>query len=402
MRNFLLILLICCIVFFDNIYNTILSVSGIYDNSGQMKYLCIGIFAIALFLYLPKYVLANLSIRRAHIKLYIWTAIIISLYCLSGLIYSGMPQEYTSSLLRVGSSCFAASLCGLMLSDSDDGADYLTMLLPFFTIALTIIVFVFAFSPFIMIKDSDYGWNYQSISYCMAYCFVLNAYCLITKPTSINNFLAAFRNVMIAVTMFANVYLCLNAGGRGATVLLLLSIVFLCIFSLKRKLISCSRLLILFLIFVGCILIISNYMDLWSSDGFYRVTHMLERNTEEREKSYSDALHFWLSSPIFGYGVGSIWHTVGFYSHNFLTDMLAETGLLGICILGVVLIPAFVRVYLHSKYDSKSLFVIFYFSCDLIMHCFSGYWITSEALWLMLGYSFSISFVKQPELRNTK
>ena len=99
-----------------------------------------------------------------------------------------------------------------------------------------------------------------------------------------------------------------------------------------------------------------------------------------------------LGSPIFGYGIGSIWHTVGHYSHNFFTDVLAEGGMIGFLLMFFLLFKALVRIYKFSIVDKNLVLVMFYSFTGLIMLMFSAYWFDNEQFWFLMGAAWSVDY----------
>lgn len=378
------------IVFLEPIYNTYLSLNNITDNSGQLQYLTIFTFLMSILLYIESIITELKSIPFLHIKIFVCTIITLLLYMLSGAIYEDMPQGYTSSMLRFGSSCVAALLGGIMINQYGK-LNTVCKILPWITVLITISVGFYGYSGASMVKEDDFGWNYQNISYCMADCFLFNSFVLffLKNRNESMPIISHIKTIIITLCIIANAFLCINGGGRGANILLLLSFVLV----LYRLILNKDKKNLYFTATISLILVVffyvSNHLSLWDSDGFYRATHIFEYNTETRESSYSDAIYYWTESPLWGYGIGSIWHTVGFYSHNLFCDWLAEGGVMLFLLMLFITAKSFRNLFYATNINPNYYFAIFYGFTGFVMLLFSGYWFDCEAVWFTIGAAFA-------------
>ena len=390
MWNKLFAIYINLLFFMNPLYNTYLSLRGISQESGQLQYICIALFIFSLVFYFKWYIFGPNKITWRQVRIFVAMFIIGFLYYLSGVIYHDMPHGYYAAFLYWGSMGISAVLAGIMINRIDRLIE-VSKLLPIFTIFTTIIVSIYAYNGSEMVRNNDYNWNYQSISYFMANCFLFNAYYLFFFKNT-KSFITKIIKIAVSITMVANLFLKLNAGGRGATVLIIFSIFYLLYYLLRNHIIKPHNLILICLAFILIFIYIANSFNLWESSGFDRVTHMLQYNTETRENSYTIAIQYWTMSPFIGYGVGSIWHTVGFYSHNLFCDLLSESGVIGTSIILSLLIISLTRIYKLTRLYNEYMLILFYSFTGLIMLMFSSYWISNETFWFILSAALSIDF----------
>ena len=136
--------------------------------------------------------------------------------------------------------------------------------------------------------------------------------------------------------------------------------------------------------------LLANRLNVFNTVGAERVIDTLTTD-EYRVKYWRDALNVFGESPLWGHGVGSIWWTVGFYSHNIVTDLLAETGIIGAGIVLFIIVSCFVSGIKRSRHYSLDLFMLIMFAGVMTEVSFSGYWISSPKIFLMFGYVFGMS-----------
>ena len=277
------------IFFMMPLFNTYLSIRGIHQESGQLQYFCILLFVLAIVFFIKFYVIGEGHLSYRHFLIFGGMIAVGVLYCLTGAIYGNMPRGYYSALLYWGSMCISSVLAGIMINDRSRLVE-VSRLIPFFTIFTTLSVAFFAYLGADMVYDNDFNWNYQSISYFMARCFLFNAYYLFFFKENIRTRYNKIIKLLVFITMIANLFLELNAGGRGATVLIVFAIIYLLSYLVINKILSLPKVLLSAIFFLIIFIILANHLNLWESSGFHRVTHMLEYNTETRENSYSLAL----------------------------------------------------------------------------------------------------------------
>ena len=278
-------------------------------------------------------------------------------------------------------------------------------LLPLFLIIVSLAVgYVVLFSSFFgfMLNGAGTGFDYQNSSYYLSYCFSYSFFYVFFYQKDNKEKKGCLGSIIYFAVIFLIFFCavgCILGGGRGAFVYLVVISIYLVYRVIQRSRGSSKIKYILILSVVGVLMIlIANYFDIFHSVGAERVSKGLTTDVL-RMQSWTDALNAFADSPIFGWGIGSIWWTVGFYSHNILTDFLAEMGLLGTTIMLTVLTKMVVSMFQRSKVNSFDMFLLLLFLGSLVQATFSGYWISSFKLFLIFGYVFGASKTKQESIQ---
>ena len=378
--------------FFHPIFHAYLSLRGVEQGSGQKQYFNIVISIIAWLLFLHYYLLGKEKITKHHLRVFICAVIVGVCYLLTGQIHSGSSHGYQASLLGWGSIGLSGLLAGMMIMNKRRIIE-VSKLIPFFSILTTVVITSFTYVAGEIVRSgNEFGWDYQIISYYMADCFLLNAYYLIFFKDKPKNIFQKALNIAVVITMFVNAFQAYYAGGRGGAILQTFALIYIIWYLRKNKYISVIHLAFITVFFVVGFMYIANRMDLMGSEGYGRLTDFSSLNNDGRVELYNSAFYYWKSSPIFGYGIGSIWYTVGYYSHNFFTDVLAEGGMIGFLLMMILLYKALVRLYIFSKLDKNFVLVMFYSFTGLIMLLFSAYWFDNEQFWFLMGAAWSIDY----------
>ena len=382
------------LIFFHPIFHAFLSLRGIEQESGQKQYFNIALSVYAWIMFIHYYIIGKERITKFHRRLLSSAVIVGVCYWLTGQYLSGSPHGYNASFLGWGSAGISGMLAGMMIMDNKRITE-VSRLIPYFSIATTLIITAFTFVAGEVVKnDNEFGWDYQVISYYMADCFLLNAYFLLFFKDRKRNLYQKIINFAVVITMFLDAFQVYNSGGRGGAVLQTFAIIYILWYLYKNKYISNYHLFLIVLVSIIVFFIIANKMNLWDSAGMGRITNSDSKGFDGRLELYDSAINYWMKSPIIGYGLGSIWYTVGFYSHNFFTDVLAEGGMIGFLIMITILFKALVRVYRFSIADQKLVLVMFYSFTGLIMLLFSTYWFDNEQFWFLMGAVWSVDCQK--------
>lgn len=386
------------VIFADEIFYSYMAFRGIAVESGmkaQMAYLISGIGYLILVIDALK---GNVSKR--NFKQLLVLGMLLLLYWMTGLFYSPSDVHYKAYLLTYGAYCLPAAIAGMHFARNMDMVS-INKLLPYFVIPLTLIIGTTMGSYLAsgsMLTNDESGLNYQTVSYFTSYFYAYSAYYCFFSGVSHKGFYGRVLYLMMIITMFLNAGLCLLGGGRGAFVY----IVFITIYMIGLMYNSNKRNRWQVTVLVAAIAIVfvllSNKYGIFESDGVARVTQHLT-DDDSRKGLWKTALHYFYESPILGWGLGSIWWTVGFYSHNILTDLLAETGIVGTIIVVYTLWLIFSRLYRMYKCDKSIVFVILVFLGTLLQVTFSGYWISSHQLFFAFGFVFAIDLKKWMKTR---
>lgn len=313
------------------------------------------------------------------------------LYFTTSAFYDTPPENYTSYILRYCSICVSACIVGIYMAYHPCQYE-IDRLLPFFVIPIGIIlgsVCIDSISNMKYIKNES-GLNYQNVAYGMAELYAYSCYYVFFSKV-------AKEHRYLRLSMFAMIFyfaaFCFVAGGRGAVVFLCFITVFITWLLYKglriNKALFVLSLLFCILVFIG----VSIYFDVWNSVGFARVAERLD-DASSRAGIYEKSIEVFLDSYGLGCGLGSIWWTVGIYSHNIFLDLLAEIGIIGCIVVCAVFFLMLKRIFSLVSMDKSYLFILLCFLKTFVVTIFSTYWISSYQIWLLFGFVFSLNSFK--------
>lgn len=392
LRDIAITILFLFCIFFDEIFNCSLIITGTVVDTGIKQYEAIvfagGVYILMLFDIIRKRFLG------IDFRIFLLMSIVLLLYYMTQFFYSPLIQGYTSYLLVFGSECIPAAYLGSKVLEIRKHGE-IDYYLVFFVIPISFVigtVGLYYASMNELVKNDDSGLNYQTMSYFMAYSYSYCCYLLFFSNEFKDNS-KIIKKIAIIATALMSIAICAVSGGRGALYFLVLFTLFLLYIGIKIKKISKERALFLLITIIVLSLSILTYFDFWNSAGLERVMSRLTEH-ETRNELYGYAYSSFLDSPLIGNGLGSVWWTVGYYSHNIFLDFLTEAGLLGLLLFVIISGKALYIIY-RSSTDSLSplsYFILFVYIGILFHDLFSGYWIGSMHLFLAYGYAFSLSY----------
>lgn len=97
--------------------------------------------------------------------------------------------------------------------------------------------------------------------------------------------------------------------------------------------------------------------------------------------------------------VGSIWYTVGYYSHNIVMDLLAETGIIGTTFFLSLLLKTFLGLYRLMRYQKTAILLSVIFLGTLLKYTFSGYYLGAYNLFMMCSFVYVMNNSQKTHLR---
>ena len=336
------------------------------------------------------YVLKDCARRPIKINLNLFIISILSfiitlLFFLTRYNYSTANVMYESELLCWGASSLPAFFCGFLYTKED--SDDIQKKLPFIIIPLTIIISYVSFTTTgrtsaDRILDEATGMNYQSIAYYMAQLFGLTVFCILSE----HNKERIYTNIILYIILIIQFITCFLSGGRGGLVVLLLYFIFFIYKKLKTQRINIISILGILLSIIILIFFIKKY-NIVNSTGFSRLLETLHQGDLNRAILQAKALESFNEAPILGHGIGSIFFEIGTYSHNFIIDIMVETGIIGSIIIILFIIKCL--FFLIKNKNCNSLFMTIIFIYAITLNTFSGYWLANHLLWFVFGYIIS-------------
>lgn len=264
-----------------------------------------------------------------------------------------------------------------------------TQLILVFDVILSVVCF-FALTRGNSLTSGGYiydtsGFLYQNISYYSAYGLGMNMFLLNEykgKPRT------KWLSVLFLVLTLVQLFSAFMSGGRGGVFLavVLLAYGLLTIYGFRRayKMVLPAAITVIAVIFI-----FPSVIDRFgvSMSGLSRVlsffsTRNTDRSTIGRAVFARNAMTAFNERPAFGHGIGSIFYLVGNYSHNVFTDVLAETGVVGLIIVTLILISFLRKVRWLYKEGSFYRFLLMVFVCGISLNLFSGYLWVNQHVWL--------------------
>ena len=224
--------------------------------------------------------------------------------------------------------------------------------------------------------------DYQSLSYMAAYSAGLALSLLLTLDQK----RLRERNIAIIIVVTALLTILLS-GGRGGLVTYILFLITFAFLYIKTRNLSLQTILKIVLVIIAFIVIIQMIITFaansnLATSGFSRIVRFLSGNEASgRDGLRRAAINSFLTSPIWGHGIGSVFYEIGGYSHNIFTDIMVEFGIIGIVIFCSMLIRFFIRVKKLINEDVRNCTWLFVFLCGFVMSLFSGYYIAIFPLW---------------------
>lgn len=380
------------VVFFDELFNCTAIVRGFAVDTGMKQYEAMLLAAIGYSMMGYDILKRRINKREHRTLTFLFT--ILLLYILTPIFYDGSQEKHYTYLLTFGSECIPAAYIGIRLARSVSLLR-INRILPYAVIPISILIGTVGWAAAMMgvtvsgagQETSETGLNYQSLSYFMAFSYTY-AFCYVfygNQGEGMNNLL----RYTMAVDMLFCAAICLMSGGRGAFVYIVAISTFLLFYYLKssKKRRGRAILIITFLSIVSIFLVSS--LGIMQSVGMERVLGNLTEDNV-RSELYQSAFDAFLSSPIFGRGIGSVWWTVGFYSHNMVLDLLAETGVIGTIFLLNIIWRTIWKLYKLSNVDKLYLFFLLVMAGELTSCLFSGYYIAAFKIYFVCAFIYCL------------
>lgn len=391
MLEFLLLLTL----FLRPVYSGILLVFGIGTEQLPLSVVYIGVALIDYcYIFIKRF-----FTYKIEEQVWVSTLVMVALFILqfvTGFKYSGISNgEFMNSILSYVSLSIPAFLMGCMFVEKNDYS-MLGKMLPIFIIVLSGVTMYADFSTMkswdgLVYNENSYNIDYQNCTYYAAYAFGLTAYYLLySEELQVGQRIQKLRWLFF-VLLPVQIFVVLTAGGRGGALLGgFLVVYYVSVFMIKYRKVPGFYLsggMVLLALITGTVLFFSKNGE--GIRGFSRIASFFENPQDSsRNWLYVSAIEHFLNKPIFGNGVGSVWFTVGYYSHNIFCDLLCETGIIGTG-LGLIVLGSYVMKSLkmiRKKPIHQFGILIFFFV--FIMLLFSGYYLTEPMLWFALAFAF--------------
>lgn len=327
----------------------------------------------------------NIPLRAFNNVLVISVSVVVLFY-ITRFFYDKVDVRYEAYFLSMGVRFVPALLAGTVMLKSNLYLRSMEKAMLPFVLFYTVVLAKVIFSAKIGVNigasfNLEGGMNYQNMSYYSIFAFGMTLYMF-----SYGHF-GTFLRYAILVLAFLQVIMTLMTGGRGAFVL---AIIFAMYFGTRKF--SMSRIVLYVIITVVLCVILQTLLthNAVMAQGMGRIMNFFNSSNsvmnDNRWVRWGLAWDAFLDSPICGHGLGSVFYKVGFYSHNILTDILCEGGI----VLLIFFIILLLKFYKCSKYlikkDARYIILTIIFLCSFVSLLFSGYYLANSGLWFALAY----------------
>lgn len=388
LKRFYIPLLAVFVVLFEELFYGILVATGTVAETGIKQNQAIVLSMLTYPLIVFDFMRGKIYRYELHV-LFLLFFIILLLLITPYLFIWGAPS-YRTYLLTFGSECVPAAYIGIRLARDDSWSD-LGLLLPFLLIPTSLLIASIGFQYAAMnalVSGDESGLSYQSVSYFMAFGFTYFCYFMFFGKADTFFKGSVMKSMSLLMALVCGVG-CLMGGGRGAMVYLLFSIMILSFYILRQTHKNRFLIFLFISVFLMLVVYIVSQTGILESAGMARIVSLIDED-ETREQLYAEAWNLFLESPLWGHGVGSIWWTIGLYSHNLFLDLLAETGLLGTSVVVLVLIMTTLVLYRLSVEKKEGVLLLLIYLGALVYYTFSGYWLSAPKLFLVCTFAYCL------------
>ena len=390
-KTYLVPFMVLFTIFIGEMEYSILILSGSIEDSNAKYILAIFLAVIGYSLFIGDLLNGKIQKRDKNILLVLF--LILILYLSTSFFY-GLKNKYISYLLAFVAESIPAAYIGIRLSKSPN-IEKINVLLPFFIIPTTLLIGTIGLRYAMMaelassMSDESAGLGYQSLSYFMAFSYSYSCYFLFIMKGK-TGIIWFFVRCIMALLMLFSALICLTAGGRGGFVFIVAISLFLLYYYIKSSKKSRIKALLVVTILILLIVYLIGQFNVMESVGMERV---MDRLTEDdaRKFLFQRAYDAFLEAPIIGNGVGSIWWTVGFFSHNMFMDILAETGVVGGLFFSSIILFTIRKLLMSAKAHPIYILLFIVFFGALVHNMFSGYWVSAIKLFFVCSFVFSLS-----------
>ncbi len=381
-------------VYVKEMFFSILAMLGIDKSGGsymQIMYIGMTIICILTFVYQMVFRL-NIS-RQELIMIFAFGLLLLAFLFVPRIFYRNAGPVYQSQLLTAFSSVLSAFLMGILIKRGNF-INSMSRAVPWFviinTISSTLVTFNSSDETSGGYLQDDSGFNYQDLSYFIAFTFALNIFYIKNqhKIEGKSVFKRPGWNTFFQCLIPVHMLLVMLAGGRGAFILVcLLSVYYFVMDSANWKK-NAKNLVLIFgaAMFLFAIVPTANL----EYSGFDRITNMFAGVLDSgRVDLRRRAFNAFLRNPFIGNGSGSVYPFFKVYTHNMFTDILMEYGIVGMVVV-VIMLERMIKGMrtLIRQNPCNHLVAVMAISCFTQL-MLSGYYLSSTMLWFVVGYVFA-------------
>lgn len=392
LKEYFIPAMVLLVIFLSEICSCTQILTGIADTSVVEHAWAILLAGIAYLMLMADWMKGKLTNR--NILVFDFLLVTLVLYFTTSFFYNETRPLHFSYLLVFISESIPAAYLGMRLARGGD-FDKINDLLPFFVIPFALLIGTIGIQYATMgerVRNDESGLNYQTVSYYTAFSYSYAAYYVFLKQKAKGLYMAILRIVMLFMMFYCGM-VCLVSGGRGAFVFIIFISLFYAYSYLKSSKKHRIRTIAVLIVIAAVAVWLINRFDVMESAGMMRVMDKMMED-DHRRFLYNRAYEAFITSPIFGNGVGSVWWTVGYYSHNMMLDVLSEVGIIGTLIVFVILLKTGLKLYKLYGTDHIFLFFMIVMLGALVRAMFSGYWVSAIKLFFICSFIYCLPRIK--------
>lgn len=341
--------------------------------------------------------------KKGIIRTIVPMAFVVFLFAFGTAFYpsSSFPDSATlhqSELLALAGQVVPAMLLAVVVSKKKECQYEMMRATPLIGFLLSVVAIRTVLNP-AEVNASGYvavegGLNYQNVAYMGAYAFAFLGYYIVCYnkiewPKIFKFFLVRYFLYGLFFAVFVIVIL---SGGRGGFVVLgFHSLLFIYMYfrktTIERK--KAKKFFFIILLVILAFVIFSLIQRV-SADfaALERITGMFGGDGDTgRENLRTMALQSFSESPILGYGFGSVFFAIGDYSHNIFTDIMVETGIVGLLVFLYILFKAGKSMIKSSNETIIDYLWLVIFIDGFGQALFSGYYLANIPLWWSIAFA---------------
>lgn len=370
--GFIIDFLVMLLLFSGPALNSFLYLFGIPASSGQLAiiYLFVDVTSLVLFFCVKK-----TNVPKNLVYTLCVLALILVGFISTFLYYQDYDEQFFSELKLYLATVPAVLALSLIITHTKHYSVNTSLIL--YTDLVLTVILLFLVRTYSVISGSslihdDSGFLYQNISYYSAYNVGLSLFLLYE-----GRFNKPFSKFLCYALVALQITTCFLSGGRGGVLLSIILVASYVIIQMRKNI------LILIPVFLlGFIILFLPIPGIENESIARSLSVFSGENVDElRADLHSEALANFLRKPILGNGIGSVFYLLGIYSHNFVTDILCEIGIVGFLFAVWLFFVFWRRGRKVVRKGSIYRLAIVFFVCGIVMNCFSGYiWVNQFVL----------------------
>ena len=243
--------------------------------------------------------------------------------------------------------------------------------------------------------DNDYS---QSLSYFSGISFglILYTYLFPSQETDFSFYkYKLFRYFMLG-QMFMLVIIALISGGRGGTLLVIISAIIAFSFYIKSNRDTFRKNIYKVFIPIVLVCVLYNFLPTSITDliskGSERTFSYISRDgidmteTSDRDLVYSDAISMIKESQLSGHGIYRYYDKFHNYPHNFFLEVLMQGGIIYLMLWSIVLCYIFYKWFAVLRNSESNKFVLMMTLYPIVFLMFSSTYMSVSLFWFLLVY----------------